>query len=117
MSRDLAYLPEVSRDFVEAVSYYEALSPQAALRFEEAFARAEAEVAEGLVTHLRVFDHYHRVFIGRFPYNLYYRLHASRAVIVGMLYARYSPQRIEDALEKRKGEARPKEARAKGSGR
>jgi hypothetical protein len=101
MSRELAYLPEVSRDFVEAVSYYEALSPQAALQFEEAFAPAESEVAEGLVTHLRVFDHYHRVFVGRFPYKLYYRLHGSHAVIVGVLYARYSPQRVAEALGKR----------------
>lgn len=101
MSRELAYLPEVSRDFVEAVTYYEALSPQAALHFEKAFGRAETEVAEGLVTHLRVFEHYHRVFIGQFPYNLYYRLHSSRAVIVGVLYARYSPQRLADTLAKR----------------
>lgn len=101
MSRALVYLPGVSRDFVEAVSYYEALSPQAALHFEESFARAEVEVAEGLVTHQRVFEHYHRVFIGRFPYNLYYRLHGARAVIVGVLYARYSPQRIADTLNAR----------------
>lgn len=101
MSRELAYLPEVSRDFVEAVSYYEALSPQAALQFEEAFTLAETEVADGLVTHMRVFDHYHRVFVGRFPYNLYYRLHGSRAVIVGVLYARYSPQRIAETLAQR----------------
>jgi len=101
MSRELAYLPEVGRDFVEAVSYYEALSPQATLHFEEAFARAEAEVAAGLVTHHRIFEHYHRVFIGSFPYNLYYRLHGSRAVIVGVLYARFSPQRIEGTLSER----------------
>jgi plasmid stabilization system protein ParE len=102
MSRELAYLPEVSRDFVEAVSYYEALSPQAARHFEEAFAQAEAEVATGLVTHQRVFEHYHRVFIGRFPYNIYYRLHDARAVVVGVLYARYSPQRLADTLRERK---------------
>jgi toxin ParE1/3/4 len=101
MSRELAYLPEVSRDFVEAVSYYEALSPQAALHFEEAFGRAEAEVADGLVTHQRVFGHHHRVFVGHFPYNLYYRLHGSRAVIVGVFYTRYSPQRIADTLAER----------------
>jgi hypothetical protein len=46
MNRELAYLPEVSRDFVDAVAYYEALSPTAALHFEEAFARAETEVAD-----------------------------------------------------------------------
>jgi plasmid stabilization system protein ParE len=101
MSRELAYLPEVSRDFVEAASYYEALSPQAAHHFREAFARAETEVADGLVTHQRVFEHYSRVFIGQFPYNLYYRLHGSRAVIVGVLYARFSPQRISDTLNTR----------------
>ncbi len=101
MSRELVYLPQVGRDFVEAFSYYEALSPQAALQFDEAFGRAEADVEEGLVTHQRVFQHYHRVFIGNFPYNLYYRLDASRAVITAVLYARYLPGRIERTLRER----------------
>lgn len=101
MSREMAYLPEVSRDFVDAFSYYEALSPQAALHFEEAFGRAETEIETGLLTHQRVFDHYHRVFVGNFPYNLYYRLDGKRAVIVGVLYARHSPERIETTLSAR----------------
>ena len=97
----MVYLPEVSRDFVEAFSYYEALSPQAALHFEETFGRAETEVKEGLLTHQRVFDHYHRVFVGNFPYNLYYRLDGETAVVVGVLYARYSPERIARTLRER----------------
>jgi plasmid stabilization system protein ParE len=101
MSREMVYLPEVSRDFVEAFAYYEALSPQAALNFDEAFGRAEAEVEQGLLTHQRAFEHYHRVFVGNFPYNIYYRLDGERAVIVGVLYARYSPERIEQTLRTR----------------
>jgi plasmid stabilization system protein ParE len=101
MSREVVYLPEVSHDFVEAFAYYEALSPQAALRFEEAFGRAESEVEEGLHTHQRAFEHYHRVFVGNFPYNLYYRLDDTRAVIVAVLYARYSPDRIAKTLRER----------------
>jgi hypothetical protein len=54
MSRQVVYLPEVSQDFFEAFAYYEALSPKAALGFEEAFGRAEAEIEEGLRTHQRV---------------------------------------------------------------
>ena len=101
MSREVVYLPEVSRDFVEAFAYYEALSPQAAIRFEEAFGLAEAEVERGGLTHQRAFTHYHRVFVGNFPYNLYYRLDGTRAVIVAVLYARYLPERIERALRAR----------------
>lgn len=101
MRRELAYLPGVSHDFIDAISYYEVLSIQAALNFEAAFERAEEEVASGLVTHQRVFDNYHRVFIGRFPYNLYYRLHGSRAIVVAVLHARYSPQRIANTLRER----------------
>ncbi len=102
MSRALLYLPEVARDYAEAFGYYEALSSTAALNFDAAFSRAETDVESGLVTHQRVFDHYHRVFIGRFPYHLYYRLTATHAVIVGVLYARFSPQRIEQTLRDRK---------------
>jgi hypothetical protein len=58
-------------------------------------------VAEGLVTHQRAFEHYHRVFVGRFPYNLYYRLHGARAVIVGVLYTRFSPERMAEILSSR----------------
>jgi plasmid stabilization system protein ParE len=101
MSRQVVYLPEVSRDFVEAFAYYEALSPQAALGFEEAFGRAETEIEQGLLNHQRVFDHYHRVFVGNFPYNVYYRLDGARAVIVAVLYARYSPERISRTLRER----------------
>jgi len=101
MSRQVVYLPEVSRDFVEAFAYYEALSPQVALRFDEAFGRAETEVEQGLHTHQRVFDHYHRVFVGNFPFNLYYRLDGARAVIAAVLYARYSPERISRTLRER----------------
>lgn len=98
MTRALLYLPEVARDYADAFAYYEALSPAAALRFDEAFTRAEADVESGLVTHQRVFTHYHRVFVGNFPYNLYYRLTPSHAVISGLLYSRFSPQRIAETL-------------------
>jgi hypothetical protein len=86
MSRQVVYLPEVSRDFVEAFAYYEALSPQAALRFDEAFSRAETEVEQGLHTHQRVFDHYHRVFVGNFPFNPYYRLGGDRGGALRALF-------------------------------
>ena len=101
MSRQVVYLPEVSQDFFEAFAYYEALSPKAALGFDEAFGRAEAEIEEGLRTHQRVFNDYHRVFVGNFPYNLYYRLDDARVVIVAMLYARFSPERISRTLRER----------------
>jgi plasmid stabilization system protein ParE len=101
VSRALLYLPEVARDYTDALDYYEALSASAALKFDEAFSRAESDVESGLVTHQRVFEHYHRVFVGQFPYHLYYRLTDTHAVIVGVLYARFSPQRIEEKLRTR----------------
>ena len=69
---------------------------------DEAFTRAEDEVEAGMVTHQRAFDHYHRVFVGRFPYTLYYRLTEAHAVIVGVLHSRFSPERIEETLRERK---------------
>ena len=101
MSRPLRYLPEVARDYADAFGYYEALSPSTALKFDAAFSQAELEVESGLVTHQRAFEHYHRVFVGRFPYHLYYRMTHSHAVIVGVLYARFSPERIAATLRDR----------------
>ena len=77
MSRPLLYLPEVARDYADAFTYYEALFSSAALGFDRAFSQAESEIESGWVTHQRVFADYHRVFIGRFPYTLYYRDHGS----------------------------------------
>ena len=54
-----------------------------------------------MITHRVVFHHFHRVFIPRFPYNLYYRLVQNGAVIVAILYARYDPQKIKETLQKR----------------
>jgi plasmid stabilization system protein ParE len=101
MSRRVIYLPAVTRDYADAFAYYEALSPAAALRFDEAFARAETEVETGMVTHQRAFEHYHRVFVGNYPYNLYYRLDGTTAVVVGVLYARLPPERIAETLNER----------------
>jgi plasmid stabilization system protein ParE len=102
MSRELIFLPEVSRDFIEAFSYYESLSPgRGGARFEAAFRQAIQEVERGRITHLRVFEHFHRVFLKRFPYNLYYRLAGNRAVITGVLYARFEPRKIEGTLKQR----------------
>ncbi|WP_221030315.1 hypothetical protein [Actomonas aquatica] len=67
MSRTVGYLPEVREDFVAAFAYYEALSEGLGERFEAAFKSAEAEVAEGMVTHHRHFGHYHRVVLRHFP--------------------------------------------------
>jgi hypothetical protein len=102
MSRQLVYLPEVSRDFVEGFNYYETLSPgHGGARFEAAFRGALQRVECDVTTHLRVFGHFHRVVLPRFPYNLYYRLVERRAVIVGLLYARFDPKRIEEILKGR----------------
>lgn len=101
MSRGLFYLPEVARDYTDAFGYYEALSSATALKFDAAFSRAEADVESGLVTHHRIFGEYHRVYIGRFPYHLYDRLKDANAVVVGVLYARFSPQRLEETLRAR----------------
>jgi hypothetical protein len=104
MSRELIFLPDVSRDFAEGFNYYESLSPgRGGARFETAFKRALQQVEAGLVTHFQAFENFHRVFVPSFPYNLYYRLVGNRAVITGVLYARFDPARIEKILKSRKG--------------
>jgi len=102
MRRTLHFLPEISRDFIEAFGYYEALSPgRGGERFEHAFKRALSQIEAGITTHLRVFDHFHRVCVPGYPYNLYHRLAEERAVVSGLLYSRFDPQRIQDTLNRR----------------
>lgn len=102
MSRELVFLPEVSRDFIEAFNYYEGLSPgRGGARFEGAFKQGLAEIQAGVITHLRAVEHFHRVLLPRFPYTLYYHLSGERAIIVGVLYSRFHPRKIEATLKRR----------------
>ena len=104
MSRELVFLPQVSRDFAEAADYYESLSPgRGWARFEAAFREALRQIETGLITHRRAFGHFHRVFLPQFPYSLYYRLVEKRAVITGVLYARSDPRKIQEVLKRRLG--------------
>ena len=102
MSRQLTFLPEVSRDVAEGSSYYESLSPgRGGERFEAAFRQALRQIERGLITHSVAFEHFHRVFLRPYPYNLYYRLVEGRAVIAAVLYARGDPKKLEQALRPR----------------
>ena len=68
---------------------------------DEAFSRADEDVEDGLVAHQRVFEHYHRGFIGRFPCHRYYRLNHNHAIVAGVVYARFQLQQIEAILRER----------------
>jgi plasmid stabilization system protein ParE len=102
MSREIAYLPEVSQDFVDASNYYEALAEGLGQKFEAAYFQAENSVEAGIPTHRVVFENYRRVVIQGFPYLLYYRLDGSRAVIVGVFFAKRDPESTKRALTSRK---------------
>ncbi len=68
MSRELVFLPQVSGDFEQGFEYYESLSPdKGGARFEAAFKDALEIIEAGVVTHKRVFEHFHRVVLARFP--------------------------------------------------
>ncbi len=95
MSREVVFLPELSGDFIDAFNYYEAFSPgRGGQRFEAAFKQALNQIEAGVITHFLAFEHFHRVCVPGFPYHLYYRLVGDRAVIAGVLYARFDPKRI-----------------------
>jgi plasmid stabilization system protein ParE len=102
MSRQLVFLPELSRDFIEGFNYYEAFAPgRGGERFEAAFKRALQQVETGVITHFQPFEHFHRVCLPGYPYNLYYRLVGDRAVITALLYSRFDPKRIQMTLRQR----------------
>ena len=55
------------------------------------------------MTHMCVFESFHRVLLPKFPYVLYYRLIENKAVIAAILYARFDPKKIEELLKNRGG--------------
>jgi len=102
MRRKLIFLPEVSSDYLQGFNYYEELSPgRGGARFEAAFRNALEEVRSGIRTHMRAFEHFHRVLLRRFPYTLYYRLRGDEAIIVGVLFARADPKEMQARLRQR----------------
>jgi hypothetical protein len=102
MSREIVFLPAVDTDFLEGSQYYEALSPgTGGTRFERAFRQALQRIEAGLTTHAMAFGQFHRTFLPRFPYTIYYKLAESRAVIIALLYARPDPEKIEQTLRHR----------------
>jgi plasmid stabilization system protein ParE len=104
MRRELAYLPQVAEDYLEAFNYYESFSPtRGGARFELAFNRAAEHIEQGLVLHYEPFPNFRRVHVPGYPYNIYYRLVDHRAVVVALLYTRFDPMRIEKALRTRSG--------------
>jgi plasmid stabilization system protein ParE len=102
MRRELLFLPEVSGDFIEGFNYHEAFSPgRGGDRFEAAFKQALQQIEAGIITHFLAFEHFHRVPVPGYPYNLYYRLVEDRVVVAGVLYARFDSRRIQEMLRKR----------------
>jgi plasmid stabilization system protein ParE len=102
MRRELVFLPEVGADFIEGFNYYKAFSPgRGGDRFEAAFRIALQQIEAGIVTHSMAFEHFHRVRLTGYPYNLYYRLAGNRAVIAGVLYSRFDPKRLQEIRRKR----------------
>jgi hypothetical protein len=103
MRRDLAFLPQVSGDYDEVWHYYEQSSPgRGGDRFESAYREVLEQIKAGLVTHRIAFGAFHRAFIPRYPYTIYYRIiDARRAVIAALLYARFDPEKTKDILRRR----------------
>ena len=102
MPRDLIFLPEIAEDFSVAFSFYEELAPaRGGARFEAALRVALNEIKRGIITHRLCFKHYHRVLLSHYPYTLYYRIRNDRAVIVAVLYSKFSPAKIQSLLKKR----------------
>jgi plasmid stabilization system protein ParE len=104
MRRELAFLPQVSTDFDEVWNYYEQPSPRrGGDRFQSAYRELLEQIKAGVVTHRIAFGAFHRAFIPRYPYILYYRIiDDRRAVIVALLYARFDPEKTKDILRRRK---------------
>jgi hypothetical protein len=82
--------------------FYERCSPgRGGERFADAFDAVVQQLEEGVITHRQCFGAFHRVILRGYPYILYYRVRQERAAVVGLLYARMSPETIETLLRAR----------------
>jgi hypothetical protein len=99
MKRRLILLPELGRDFKKIFASYDLQAPgRSGPRFGRAFNAMLEQLEAGLITHRRVHAEFHRVLLKPYPYTFYYRLEGGTCVGIALLYARLSPETIQQIL-------------------
>jgi len=83
--------PEARAELLEARRWYEERSPLAAVAFAQEVEAAVSRLAEAPMRYPAAEHGTRRIVLGRFPYNVFYRVGVEEAVIVAVAHQKRRP--------------------------
>lgn len=94
MTFSLELLPVAQRDVESAHRWYEARQRGLGLEFEACVEQAFARILSDPESYDSSYRDLRRLPVIRFPYQVYFVVHGSRVIIVGVLHGRRSTSRV-----------------------
>ena len=102
MSLELIIRPEAEADALEAFRWYDEQLPGLGQEFLAEIDRALESIQAYPEANRKLYREYRRSLIRRFPYSIFYVVHAEKIVVFGILHAARDPRewrkRGKDAL-------------------
>ncbi len=101
MSYRLRFLAEVEDDALSAYAWYEERRVGLGEEFLEAFYFSAQSLPQNPLLHEIVRDQIRRRLLPRFPYTIYYEIHAEDVIVIGLFHCARDPKRIESEVRER----------------
>lgn len=89
--RQLRFHPQASREFLDAIQYYDSEAPGVGDRFQQEVERSSAEIREFPDAFERAEGDVRRKPLRRFPYSLFYAIEPDRIRILAVAHQRRKP--------------------------
>lgn len=102
MKCDLRLRPELVEDAHEAFVWYETAATGLGHDFLRSYFATVAAVQRQPLIHRRVYKHFRRAFLERFPYALYFRVEGDAVVIFLLIHGARDPASVRRVLRERK---------------
>jgi plasmid stabilization system protein ParE len=87
----LVWLPEAQADLKQAISWYEAIRADLALRFAIAVDQTVDAISRNPFQFAVVYQNRRRAGVRRFPYGIFFELDEQRIVVIACFHAKRNP--------------------------
>lgn len=95
------YAPEVADDLADARDWYESRSSGLGEDFLLMAYAAFSELSEFPEQYAKVYSHYRRALLRRFPYSVYYLIAQDTVTVYGVFHSSRDPQAVTGMLSER----------------
>ena len=87
---NVLFLPAAEADYQAALTWYLALNPRVANRFEDTLAKALQGIADNPDLYGLIDDRHRQCILRQFPYSLIYRMEKGDVLVVAVAHSRRS---------------------------